>query len=165
MLRCCRALDTCRRSYHYHRYRSDLRNVQNNRERYWRLDRKCCVQPVLWGKQIDKEHIDLSGLSIQGQIIKGLYRSSNEEDWALLETDRATYELRLGGLNSTTEKRPDEFALDLPVVDKTIKTVKTDGFALYFELENGACLVHAETGVDGDGNTSFVIKLMEKTAF
>lgn len=107
----------------------------------------------------------MNDLNLQGQIIKGLYRSSKDDDWALLETDKSTFELRLGGLNSTTEKRSNEFAIDLPVIDKIIKTVKTDDFSLYFELENGECLIHSDTWVDGDGNIDFEIRLVGKTDF
>tara|TARA_Y100001934_G_C11863873_1_gene545461 strand:- start:62 stop:412 length:351 start_codon:yes stop_codon:yes gene_type:complete len=98
-------------------------------------------------------------------VIKGLYSSSKEDNWVLLETNRATFELRLGGLISTTEKRSNEFAFDLPVIDKTIKTVKTDDFALYFELENGECLIHSDSWVDGDGNTDFEVRLVSKSDF
>lgn len=107
----------------------------------------------------------MNDLNIKGQIIKGLYRSSTEDNWALLETDKATFELRLGGLNSTTERRSDEFAIDLPVIDKRIKAVKTDDFALYFELDNGECIIHSDTWVDGDGNTDFEVKLISKYDF
>ncbi|MCH2200184.1 MAG: hypothetical protein MK081_15530 [Flavobacteriales bacterium] len=107
----------------------------------------------------------MNDLNIKGQIIKGLYRSSTEDNWALLETDKATFELRLGGLNSTTERRSDEFAIDLPVIDKRIKAVKTDDFALYFELDNGECIIHSDTWVDGDGNSDFEVKLISKYDF
>ena len=70
----------------------------------------------------------MNDLSIQGQVIKRLYRGSQEDNWVLLETDKAIFELRLGGLNSTEEKRPQEFPIDLPVINKTIKIVKTDDF-------------------------------------
>ncbi|MAB47796.1 MAG: hypothetical protein CMC05_04110 [Flavobacteriaceae bacterium] len=107
----------------------------------------------------------MNDLNIRGQVIKGLYSSSKEDNWVLLETNRATFELRLGGLISTTEKRSNEFAFDLPVIDKTIKTVKTDDFALYFELENGECLIHSDSWVDGDGNTDFEVRLVSKSDF
>lgn len=107
----------------------------------------------------------MNDLNIQGQVIKGLYRSSQKDNWALLETNRATFELRLGGLKSTTEKISTEFAIGLPVIDKAIKTVKTDDFSLYFELENGGCLIHSDTWVDSDGNTHFELKLISKPDF
>jgi hypothetical protein len=107
----------------------------------------------------------VNDLNIQGQVIKGLYRSSQDDNWALLETDRATFELRLGGLNATTEKRANEFEIDLPVIDKTIRKVKTDDFTLYFELENGECLIHSNTWIDGEGNTDFEIRLVSKPEF
>jgi hypothetical protein len=103
--------------------------------------------------------------SIQGQVIKGLYRSSQVNIWALLETDKATFELRLGGLNKTTENRANEFKLDLPVIDKRIRRVKTDDFSLYIELENGECLIHSDTWIDGDGNIDFEIRLVSKPDF
>lgn len=107
----------------------------------------------------------MNDLNIQGQVIKGLYRSSQDDNWALLETDRATFELRLGGLNSTTEKRSNKFEIDLPVVDKTIRKVKTDDFALYFELENGECLIHSDTWINGEGRTDFEVRLVSKSDF
>lgn len=107
----------------------------------------------------------MNDLNIQGQVIKGLYRSSQKDNWALLETDRATFELRLGGLNSTNEKRSNEFEIELPVKDKKIRKVKTDDFALYFELENGECLIHSDTWVDGEGNTDFEVRLVGKAEF
>lgn len=48
-------------------------------------------------------------LNLQGQQIKGLYDRSDDNSWYLLETNQATFELRLGGLNSTTEKRAINF--------------------------------------------------------
>lgn len=83
----------------------------------------------------------------------------------MLQTDRATFELRLGGFQITTEKRSQEFAIDLPIIDKVIKTVKTDDFALYFELESGECLIHSDTRVEGDGNVGFEMKLVSKSDF
>ena len=107
----------------------------------------------------------MNDLNIKGQVIKGLYRSSQSDNWALLETDRAIFELRLGGLNSTTEKRANEYEIDLPVLDKTIRKVKTDDFALYFELENGECLIHSNTWIDGEGNADFELRLVSKQEF
>lgn len=112
-----------------------------------------------------KNRIKLTHLNIQGQIIKGFYRSSQDDNWALLVTDRATFELRLGGLNSTTEKRSSEFEIELPIIDKTIRNVKTDDFALYFELENGECLIHSDTWIDGEGRKDFEVRLISKSDF
>lgn len=75
------------------------------------------------------------------------------------------FELRLGGILSTNETRSDEYAIDLPLIDKAIKSVKTDDYAVYFELENGACLIHSPTWVNGDADIDFEIKLVDKTDF
>ena len=107
----------------------------------------------------------MSELNLKGQVIKGIYRSSHQDNWALLKTNCATFELRLGGLKPTTEIRSDEFTIDLPVIDKAIKTAKTDDFSVYFELENGECLIHSNTWIDGDGNTDFEVRLVSKTDF
>ena len=107
----------------------------------------------------------MNDLNIQGQVIKGLYRGSQVNNWVLLETDRATFELRLGGLNTTTENRAKEFKLDLPVIDKRIRKVKTDDFSLYIELENGECLILSDTWIDEDGNIDFEIRLVSKSDF
>ena len=104
-------------------------------------------------------------LNIPGQVIKGLYKCSEEDNWILMETDTATFELRLGGLRATPEKRSDEFTIELPLNGKTIKLVKTDDFSLYFELENGECLIHSDTWIDEDGNVDFEVKLVSKTDF
>lgn len=103
--------------------------------------------------------------SLKGQRITGLYRSSTKENWPLLETDQACFELRLGGLKVSSEKRPQALAVDLPVLNQTIKALKTDEFALYFELENGTCLVYSNTSVDGDGSIDFEFNLLTKAAF
>lgn len=53
----------------------------------------------------------------------------------------------------------------MPVIGKTIKAVKTDDFALYIELEDGACLIHSDTCKDADGNTSFEVLHVDKAGF
>ncbi|MCX2745419.1 hypothetical protein OO013_16185 [Mangrovivirga sp. M17] len=104
-------------------------------------------------------------LNLKGQKIKGLYRSSDEKNWALLQTDCYTYELRLGGLKPTTEKRSEEFAINLPLTDKIIIKVKTDDFDLYFELENGECLIHSDSWIHGEGKIDFEVRLLSKSEF
>lgn len=102
---------------------------------------------------------------MKGQVIKKLYRSSEYTNWALLETDIATFELRLGGLNPTKEKRANEFEMHLPVIGKKIKKVMTDDYDLYIELENGECLIHSDNWIDGKGNLDFEIRLVSKPDF
>lgn len=107
----------------------------------------------------------MKDINIQGQVIKAIYRSSKADNWPLLETDKETFELRLGGLCRTSEKRSNEFEIDIPVIDKQIRKVKTDDFALYIELENGECLIHSQSWIDADGNISFAVRLVSKTEF
>jgi len=102
---------------------------------------------------------------IKGQIIKGLYRSSREGNWALMETDRATYELVLGGLKITKERPSPLFSLDMPVAGKEIKLVKTDQFIVYIELDSGECLVHSDSFINAEGSTDFVLSLWSKSDF
>ncbi|WMI68226.1 hypothetical protein [Mangrovimonas sp. YM274] len=107
----------------------------------------------------------MTDLNLKGQIIIGLFRSYLNDDWNLLETNKSTFEIRLGGLNSTTEKRSKDLSIDLPVIGKKIKTVKTDDHSIYFELENGECLIHSDTFIDADGNIDFEFRLVDKTDF
>ena len=103
--------------------------------------------------------------NLNGQIIEGLYRCSDEDSWALLKTNHGTFELRVGGVKQTTEKPSAKNSIDLPVQGRTIKEAKTDDFHLYFELENGECLVHSDTWINGDGNIDFEVRLIGKSEF
>ena len=107
----------------------------------------------------------MSTLRIRGQVIKKLYRSSQSDNWALLETDKAIYELRLGGLRRTVERRSDNYVVDLLIADREIIDVLTDNFSLYFELDNGQFLMHSDTWIDGEGNTNFEVKLISEHEF
>ena len=82
-----------------------------------------------------------------------------------MKTNKLTVELRLGGVRPTSECRSSKFLINLPVVGKTITTVKTDNFALYIELTDGTCLIHSDTCIDADGTTSFELLLVDKTDF
>ena len=107
----------------------------------------------------------MENFGLKGQKVIAIYRSNSEDSWALLKTDKSIFELRLGGLKQTNEVRSEEYKMDFPVKNKTIKSVKTGDFAVYIELENGECIEHSDTWISGDGEIDFAVYLLTQREY
>ena len=96
-----------------------------------------------------------------GHIFKTIREPDSLEDWFVLETDKGYYELRLGGLNKVKNKTANK-VLSLPFSNIRIARVLTDNFAVAIELDNAQYIVHSDTFITSDGETSFEIKVVDK---
>ena len=102
---------------------------------------------------------------MKGQIITGIYGATKNQEWAMIQTNQGCYELRLGSVLPTEEERSQDQLLDFDVNGKTISALMTDDFALFFELEDGSCLVHTEMEEETDGSFNFQIFHLTPTQF
>lgn len=102
---------------------------------------------------------------MKGQIITGIYGATKSQEWAIIQTNVGNYELRLGSVLPTEEERPAEQLLDFDIKGKSITALMTDDFALFFELEDGTCLVHAETEEETDSSFNFQIFHLDAKQF
>ena len=98
-----------------------------------------------------------------GQIFISIRNPESENDWFIVETDKGFYELRLGGIKKV-ENCKSTRTVDLPFSDVQIKQVLSDDFAVIIELDNGQCIIHSDTYLDGDGLTAFEIRTVDKDA-
>jgi hypothetical protein len=99
-----------------------------------------------------------------GQYLLSIQEPDNTTDWFVLNTNRSSYELRLGGLRITTVKSYGK-AIDLNFGKAKILRAMTDDFAVYIELDNGNCLVHSDTFINADGQTSFQIRIHDNESY
>jgi hypothetical protein len=99
-----------------------------------------------------------------GDYLLAIHGPENEQDWFVLETDKGNYEFRLGGLRRTEIPTTDK-TIELPFRNVRIIRAMTNQFAVYVELENGFCIVHSDTFIDANGNTSFEIYIHDNESF
>lgn len=93
-----------------------------------------------------------------------IYEPLDTQDWFILETDQSFFELRLGGLKKI-EKPNTGNVIHLTIEPQDILGIKTDDFSVYIELENGCCIVHSDTFINHEGETSFEIRIWDKERF
>jgi hypothetical protein len=93
-----------------------------------------------------------------------IHTPDNKNDWFVLETSEGNYELRLGGIRSTSRQLTNK-KVNLPFGSTSINKINTDDFSIYIELSNGYCIVHSDTFMDGNGNTSFEISFLSPDDF
>jgi hypothetical protein len=96
--------------------------------------------------------------------IISIHKPDNQNDWFVLQTSEGNYELRLGGIRSTSRQLTNK-KVSLPFDATSIKKIKTDDFSIYIELSNGYCIVHSDTFIDGNGNTTFEIRFLTPDEF
>jgi len=91
-----------------------------------------------------------------GQQLLSIQEPDENADWFIIHTDHGSYDLRLGGISksSSVSKGP---LIDLPFDTAKIVRAMTDNFAVFIELDNGNCIVHSDTFINGDGETAFAI--------
>ena len=99
-----------------------------------------------------------------GEYLLSIQEPDNTTGWFVLNTNRSSYEFRLGGLRITTVKSFGK-TIDLNFDKAKILRVMTDDFAVYIELDNGKCLVHSDTFINADGQISFQIHLHYNEAY
>jgi hypothetical protein len=89
------------------------------------------------------------------EIIKNIYSPLHESDWIIAETDRAFYELRMGGFKETSQFNSRNYKITYEFSEKVIiEEAYTDEEALYFRLSNNQYLIHNFANIDADGKTS-----------
>lgn len=100
------------------------------------------------------------------EAIRKLYYPIHEDDWVVIETDHAFYELRMGGYRVTTSfergthKVTHEFSGSV-----VIEEVFTDDESLYFRLSNEEYLLHSFTHLDASGEMSASVRILTKDEF
>lgn len=96
---------------------------------------------------------------MDGERIRALYYPINEADWFILETDRSTYELRLGGYKKS---EPTDLSNLLPVreypKDVLIAEVLTDDDSLWIRLSTDECIIHGFTSIASNGELSAQVR-------
>lgn len=95
-----------------------------------------------------------------GLIITSIQEPSKNNPWFILNTNEKSYELRLGGLKVNTSVSQGDF-IDFKFNQPKIIRVLTDNFSIFIELDNGYCIVHSDTYINNEGETSFEIKICE----
>ena len=96
-----------------------------------------------------------------GQYLTSIQEPDNNTAWFILNTNQSSYEFRLGGLRETSAKSQGR-CIELKFDNPQIIRAMTDEFIVYIELDNGFCIVHAETFIDANGETSFQIHIRDK---
>ena len=91
-----------------------------------------------------------------GQYLLSIQHPDNQADWFILHTDKDSYHLKLGGIKKTNSISKGDL-IKLPFNKAKITRAMTDDFSVYIELDNGYCLVHSDTIINGDGIISFEV--------
>ena len=99
-----------------------------------------------------------------GEDLISIQEPNDKSDWFILHTDKASYDLRLGGVIKTSSKSAGPL-VNLPFERAKIKRVLTDNYAVYVELDNNYCIVHSDTFINSDGLTSCVISIHDKDLY
>ena len=97
---------------------------------------------------------------MKGEQIKTILVPEHKDNWHLIETEKAIYELRLGGYRPTTKTIEYKFYRNVSNIqaDEKIAAVYTDDEWLYIKLSSGDFLVYGQGGIDSDGKLFFTMR-------
>ena len=103
-------------------------------------------------------------IKMKGERIKSVLVPKSDDSWIIIQTDKQSYFLKLGGVTNADQFDLTEYDNTyLPIINKIIAEAYTDDFLILIETLDGDGLKHSPYySIDSEGRTFYGIEYLSR---